>query len=306
MSISLTPRKSLITAATVVAGALLVVGAGIAPASAANPITHLVIYTNEASFIDGSTHSFIVFGEDASNTIVSDETANSIITSSIALDTVTGNTVTFLSPDTHILKASWVTDPTVTKGSIAVPVVAGEVAGLSISPKSRDVKLGTTLTFHATPIDSSGYPSSKHEVTATYKSSSSRDSVRGSAIRFGSYGARTVTAKYSTVLVSGVHATFTTTVTITVKRVFSTAVLHLVGTFTTGHTLKASVTGISGKHATVHYQWYQSGVAIDGATSSSFKLPSTIKGHTISVHATITAAGYFTRVLGSGAHRILK
>lgn len=73
----------------------------------------------------------------------------------------------------------------------------------------------------------------------------------------------------------------------------ATKVPVISGATKVGSTLKCSTT-LWTKSAKVQYQWLANGIAIKGATSSSLKLTSALKGKKISVKVTQSATGYMT------------
>ena len=64
------------------------------------------------------------------------------------------------------------------------------------------------------------------------------------------------------------------------------------GTAAVGETVNATVSGVSPASATLSYQWLRDGVAIDGATDSTFVLTSSDAGKSIRVRVWAQALGY--------------
>lgn len=73
------------------------------------------------------------------------------------------------------------------------------------------------------------------------------------------------------------------------------------GTAKVGYTLTAKPGTWSPSPVTLSYQWLRNGVAISGATASTYKLTSTDKGKRITVKVTGTKAGYTTLAKTSAA-----
>ena len=73
------------------------------------------------------------------------------------------------------------------------------------------------------------------------------------------------------------------------------------GTTRAGATLKLTVGTVSPSNATKTYQWYRNGVAVAGATTSSFALKNVDAGKKITVKVTYAATGYNTKTLTSAA-----
>jgi hypothetical protein len=82
-------------------------------------------------------------------------------------------------------------------------------------------------------------------------------------------------------------------------QVFSPPTTRLVGTLSVGQRVTASFAAWA-TGARYTYQWYRSGVAISGATSSYHTLNSYDAGKTLTVHITGRASGYTTRTVTAG------
>jgi len=81
----------------------------------------------------------------------------------------------------------------------------------------------------------------------------------------------------------------------------ATVAPKVTGTAKVGSTLTAAAGTWTPAATTVTYQWLRGGVAISGATATTYVLTSTDKGKTVSVKVTVSRAGYTTKSATSAA-----
>lgn len=94
----------------------------------------------------------------------------------------------------------------------------------------------------------------------------------------------------------------TSTPTAAVKGVFTTVPTPTItGTAAVGSTLTANPGTWAPSGATFTYQWYRSGVAISGATASTYTLTTSDQAKTITVRVTGSLTGYVSRTTTSAA-----
>jgi len=80
--------------------------------------------------------------------------------------------------------------------------------------------------------------------------------------------------------------------------------VKITGTVKVGSTVKASVGTWSPKPSSYSYQWYANGVAISGATKSSYKVPASTVGKKLTVKVTAKRSGYASTPKTSGAKTV--
>jgi hypothetical protein len=99
----------------------------------------------------------------------------------------------------------------------------------------------------------------------------------------------------ATVSATGYTAAYKETSTTSVVAATATiSTVSISGTARVGYTLTCSVSGYSPSGATISYQWYRAGVAINGATARTYVILSQDIGQALVCRATLTTAGYTT------------
>jgi hypothetical protein len=78
--------------------------------------------------------------------------------------------------------------------------------------------------------------------------------------------------------------------TLTITSVTLAAPIHVGTTATPGYSI--TIEGPEGLQPAVSWQWYRDGAAIDGATQQSYQAAEADRGHSLTVQATATLAGY--------------
>jgi subtilisin family serine protease len=86
--------------------------------------------------------------------------------------------------------------------------------------------------------------------------------------------------------------------------VYSQATPRIDGAPAPGYTVKAVVPPATPSASTTTYQWRVNGGVIRGATASSYRIPSSWRGHKISVSVTRKGAGFTTRTVTSAQQTI--
>lgn len=89
------------------------------------------------------------------------------------------------------------------------------------------------------------------------------------------------------------------------RGVFATRVPTVSGTLRAGYTLKATAGTWTPSATSYSYRWYRNGVAISGATESTYKLTTTDRGKKITVTVTGKRSGYTTATATSVAKAVL-
>ncbi len=177
-----------------------------------------------------------------------------------------------------------------TSGATSAVAYANLAPGISAATISGSTISGQTLTAHSSGV--TGYPAP----TETYQWYSN-----GSAISGATASTYTLTdAEIGTVITvvitesntSGPDASATSSPTATITHANiapAIATATISGTTTQGQTLTATASGVTGyPNPTLLYQWYANGVAISGATSSTFLLTASQVGAAITVRITAT------------------
>jgi uncharacterized protein YjbI with pentapeptide repeats len=190
---------------------------------------------------------------------------------------------------------------TVKKTSASVKVEAGTQALTPIPTVSGTNKVGQTLTTTSGNWDTG--------VTLTYQWLRDGVAIAGAAsasyvLTPGDFG-RSVGVEVTGTLNGYVTASKTSTPIKVSSGLMATSTPKISGTAKSGSTLK--VTSVSWvKGAKITYQWLSNGVAIKGATKSSLKISSTLKGKKISVKVTQSATGYTTATKTSATVTVSK
>lgn len=176
-----------------------------------------------------------------------------------------------------------------TSAAVHIPLVFTKTITPTIS-YSGTAKAGTVMTAH------------RGTWTPATTSNSYQWNIGGVPIPGATHSTYTVTAaargQYLTVTVignkSGYLPTAKTSAAIYVPKIFSKKVTPTItGTAKSGHTLTAHRGTWSPKPAYT-YRWYRNGVAVSGATHSTYKLTSKDKGKKITVKVTGKRSGYTT------------
>ncbi|GAA1837415.1 hypothetical protein [Agromyces salentinus] len=200
------------------------------------------------------------------------------LTSAQAGKTVTVTVTGKVGGNTRAVKPSAATAKVVTAGT---PTISGTVAvGSTLTAKTGTWTTGTAFTYQwsASGVAITG------AMASTFKPTSAQ-------------AGKTITVAVKGVL-SG-YPTVTKTSAATAK-VATAGTPTISGTAVVGSTLTAK-TGTWTTGTAFTYQWSASGVAITGATASTFKLTSTQKGKTITVKVTGALSGYPTIAKTSAA-----
>jgi hypothetical protein len=181
-------------------------------------------------------------------------------------------------------RSSAVTAPVAVGWAPKVPTYPAPRVGKLLTATTGDWGTGVTFTYRwylgTTPITNATKP--------TYTPTASQVGKNLSVKVTGSKPGHTTTSKVSAkaVIAKGILTTVVPTITGTPQVGQTLTANH--GTWTTG--------------TTFHYQWLSNGVAISSnATGSTYKIPSTKVGKSLTVKVTGSKAGYTTVALTSAA-----
>ena len=224
----------------------------------------------------------------AAGTAISGATAGTYVPTSTTLGKVITVSVTGTKPGY----------PTTTRTSAATAAV---VAGTLTAPTptiSGTKAVGSTLTA----VPGAWGPS---PVTLTYQWYRSGVAISGATA--STYRLTTTDqTKTMTVRVTGTKAGYTTAArtsaaTTAVLGALTAPTPTISGTKAVGSTLTAVPGAWGPSPVTLTYQWYRSGVAISGATASTYRLTTTDQTRTMTVKVTGAKAGYLTTARTSAA-----
>ncbi|UOQ88482.1 hypothetical protein MUN74_14550 [Agromyces endophyticus] len=165
--------------------------------------------------------------------------------------------------------------------TVATPTISGTAAvGSTLTAKPGTWTSGTVFSYqwYASGTAITGATASTFKLTSAQAGKTVTVTVKGALSGYTTVSkSSAATAKVATVATPTISGTAAVGSTLTAKP----------GTWTTGTTFS--------------YQWYASGTAISGATSSTFKLTSLQKGKTITVKVTGSLSGYPTIAKTSAA-----
>ncbi|MFC4244267.1 hypothetical protein ACFOYW_12860 [Gryllotalpicola reticulitermitis] len=173
-----------------------------------------------------------------------------------------------------------------------VPTISGTAAvGKSLTLKAGTWTSGTTLHYQ-------WYASGKALSGQTHSTLSLGTAEYGKTITVkvsGSKSGYTSVAKTSKATGKIGKGTLTVSKTPTITSSSSAGGTPIVGSTLTAHS-SGWTSGTS-----LHYQWYANSTAIKGATSSTYKIPASLSGHTFYVHVTGSKTDYNSLAKNSAA-----
>ena len=156
----------------------------------AGPLMYLDLTAAPTYAAAGDSAIFTARGLDSVGDDLGDVTQDTTFTSGDDGDVVTGSSILFTHPGTHIITA---TDGAAT-GSMRFTVTVGTIASVVIDPASTSVIAGASQAFTAVGYDAQHNPLGDVTAITTFTSTESADTVTGNSIRFTTAGSDTVTA----------------------------------------------------------------------------------------------------------------
>ena len=146
--------------------------------------------TGGTSVAAGATVTLVVTAADSEGDSYGNVTADSVITSSVPSDHISGASVTMTASGSHTLTAR---DGLVTK-TIVFTVAAGAFTRIALLPATATAFVGHSRTFTLAKEDQYGNVVGAITSGEKLKSSSKKDTVKKFVVAFGSTGSRKITA----------------------------------------------------------------------------------------------------------------